>query len=66
MKYYKIPLEYKSSFYILSVSKNLTDIQFKDALDLGKVLWNGRYDILPQEASSMDSTMHTQTKSSKN
>ena len=30
-------------FYIQSFSKNLTYIQFTDALDLGKVLWNGRY-----------------------
>ena len=30
-------------FYVQSVSQNLTEIHFTNALDLGKVLWNGRY-----------------------
>ena len=29
--------------YVQSISQNLTDIQFTNALDVGKVLWNGRY-----------------------
>ena len=38
-----VPQLSMSLFIIQSVSQNLTEIQFTNALDLGKVLWNGRY-----------------------
>ena len=30
-------------YTVQSVSKNLTELQFTNALDLSKVLWDGRY-----------------------
>ena len=38
-----VPQLSMSLFIIQSFSQNLTEIQFTNALDLGKVLWNGRY-----------------------